>query len=302
MPKYAVFVINGLPEKDFLGTAVVAQYKKENPDQKIIVLSRNPFVWMHNTDVWRIYDSTRVQYFYDDFIASNEAKIFGQDPYISTEYISHGMHLIDAWAKLIKVGKPEHKPKIFLTQREFEISERLLSQHKPYCIISTESEEILPRQASTWVKKMPRQLGEFLSSEMKKRGINVLHAALPNEQPLPFSTPINFEPRILISALKTADIRILTNSYLAHASAALQINSTVIYSDERPRQSGFEINSNFYPENLSVQQRDIVEDYYSAVDVRHFRALQRISLAGTYNAQAILTSALEQISNLQAKI
>ncbi len=297
MPKYAVFVINGLPEKDFLGTAVIAQYKKENPNQKIIVLSRNPYIWMHNTDVWRIYDSSRTQYFHDDFIAGGQSKIFAEDPYISTDYISHGMHVIDAWAKLIGVAKPEHKPKVFLTQREFEVTERLLGQYKPFCIISTEGEAFLPKGASTWVKKIPRQLSEFLASEMKKSGINVLHAMLPNEQPLPFSTPINFEPRILIGALKAADARILTNSFLAHASAALEINSTVIYSDALPLQTGYEINSNFYPENLPPQQKDIVENYYPAIDVGNFRSLQRVNLAGTYKVEAILKSTLDQIKN-----
>ena len=92
MSEFAVFNIEGGIGKHILSTAVVAAYKKNNPDKKVIVVCAWPEVYLHNKDVHRVYRLGNVPYFYQDYIVGKDTEVFAQEPYKQKSHISKNKH------------------------------------------------------------------------------------------------------------------------------------------------------------------------------------------------------------------
>jgi hypothetical protein len=127
--KYIVFNSTGVTEKEIAATAVVSSIKSAYPDRKIIVVSKNPEVWLHNPDVYRIYRVGNTPYFFEDFIENKKTMIFWQDPFATDDHIHKRKNLIEIWCDLCKVSWNRKEPCLYFTFREFEATERMMRQN-----------------------------------------------------------------------------------------------------------------------------------------------------------------------------
>jgi hypothetical protein len=130
-PQYILFNASGIPDKEILATAVVSSIKDEYPEGKIIVLSRNPEVWIHNPQVYRVYRLGVTPYFYEDYIKDKNSRIFWQDPYGADDAIHRRKNLIEVWCELCGVTWNRKDPRLYFTFREYEATRRMLAQKLP---------------------------------------------------------------------------------------------------------------------------------------------------------------------------
>ena len=78
MRKYDFIVLEIIGEvsKDIMATAVASAIKKTYPNIPIIISTFHPEIWLHNTDVFRVYKTDTALYFYENYIVGKNTKIF----------------------------------------------------------------------------------------------------------------------------------------------------------------------------------------------------------------------------------
>lgn len=127
--EYLIFNSTGVPDKEIAAVAVVSSLKEVYTKEKIIVISTNPEVWLHNPDVYRVYRIGTTPYFYEDYVRGKSSKIFWQDPFSTNDFIHKKKNLIEAWCELCKVKWNKKEPKLYFTFREFEATKRMMEQN-----------------------------------------------------------------------------------------------------------------------------------------------------------------------------
>jgi hypothetical protein len=118
--EYIVFHINGTPEKDLIGTAVVNSLHEAKPHKKIIVTTNFPEIWLHNPDVYRVFKFGATPYFYDDYIKDKETEVCAHDPYLTSDFLYEKKPVAEIWCNMIGIHYNGAKPSLHFTQREEE--------------------------------------------------------------------------------------------------------------------------------------------------------------------------------------
>jgi hypothetical protein len=287
-PKYIIFNSIGSLEKDLIGTAVVHSIKQQYKNHSIIVVSNNPDVWLHNPSVYRVYRVGNLPYFYDDYVKDRESVIFWQDPYATDDYLQRRKHIIEIWCELCGVQYRKTKPQLFFTQREQEVTKKMLGLDKPsrpIFVIQTHTENA-PEIPYFWTRDIPTKIAREVVSEMMARGYYVLHLRFGKEAVLPGTESLNLSIRQMFCAINFADARLLINSFAPHVSAALGKRSVVFWVAQNPVIAGYPINRNLVPDSDSklgqyvsefnenfasdedrMQAPLAVEDYYSSSEI-----------------------------------
>lgn len=247
--KYIIFNSIGNQEKDLIGTAVVYSIKEAYPKHKIIVVTNFPEIWLHNPEVYRVYKAGSTPYFYDDYIDHKDSLIFWQNPYSLDDIIQKRKHIIEAWCELCGVPYKKTKPRVYLTQRELEVTQRILGlnkNQKPVFLIQTHS-EAFPNMPYVWDKDIPHKNSQNIVNEMIKKGYRVLHLATGKEPVLLGSEKINLDLRQTLCAIDFSDTRLLINSFSQHAASALGKKSVIFWVGQSPTLNGYPLHLNVVP-------------------------------------------------------
>jgi hypothetical protein len=286
--KYIIFNSIGSLEKDLIGTAVIHSIKLQYPNHSIVVVSNNPDVWLHNPNVYRVYRVGNLAYFYDDYVNGKESIILWQDPYSTDDYLQRRKHIIEIWCELCGVQFRKTKPQLFFTQREQEVTKKILGLDRPtkqIFVIQTHSENV-PELPYFWTRDIPSKIAREVVSNMISKGYHVLHLRYGKEPVLPDSQSFNLNVRQMFCAINFSDARLFINSFAPHVSAALGKKSVVFWVAQDPILSGYPINQNLIPNSdsaLGKYAKDfnenfasdydritsplIVEDYYSSEEI-----------------------------------
>lgn len=249
MSKYTVFHIDGGIGKHITATAVIECYKKHNSDREIIVVCAWPEVFLNNPYIERVYRQGNVPYFYRDFILDKDVEVYAQEPYKTTAHITKKSHLIKTWCDIIGVNYNDEKPRLVLNFREREIASKLVTNTsgKPLLIFQPFGGPGKGHQETpySWMRDIHPGIAQILVDELSKKYQVVhicydLHPQLNNciriDQPL--------QKKVLFSLLEHAEARLLIDSSLQHAAAALNLPSTVVWVATQPEIFGYNIHKN----------------------------------------------------------
>jgi len=186
MDKYIIFNASGPLDKNIAATAVVSSIKKGYPEHKIVVISEFSDVWLHNPDVYRVYQLGRISYFYDDFVKEKDTIFMWQDPYNSSDFLNKKKHLIEAWCDLCGVPCTEKSPKLYFTHREKEATMRMMgAENSPVPIFLVETTNIIFNDIPyVWFRDMPKSLAQRVSDKMREMGYRTIHLLKGNEPAL----------------------------------------------------------------------------------------------------------------------
>ena len=286
---FIIFNSIGNPDKDLIGTAVVYSIKEAYPRHKIIVITNFPEIWLHNPQVYRVYKAGLAPYFYDDFVDGKDSFIFWQNPYNSSDVILKKKHIIEAWCDLCNVPFKKIRPHVFLTQREHEVTRKILGLVKPtnpIFLIQTHS-EAFPGQTYVWDRDIPTKIGEKVVMEMTKLGYKTLQLCTGKEPVLSNAQPIRLDLRQTLCAISFSDSRLLINSFSQHAASAMGKKSAIFWVGQDPTLAGYPLHVNIIPDSTNklgqfvstwneIYQSDAVgevrppfpvEDFYSPDDI-----------------------------------
>jgi hypothetical protein len=221
--EYIVFHIIGTPEKDIVATSVVNSLKETKKDKKIIVVTNFPEIWLHNPDIYRVYKHGYNPYFYDDFIKDKKTKIYAHDPYLTDDFLYEKKPLVEIWCEMIGIEHNGSKPKLHFTQREKEVSQRLLTTPDKLLLIQ-EGEQNNPIKP---VKQLPTPILQQVINYAKTKGYNVVQAS--NNQKLAGVINLQLNLRLSLAGIKQFDKCLFINSFLQY----VRPDATVLNGNER---------------------------------------------------------------------
>jgi hypothetical protein len=258
MAETAIFHIEGGVGKHIAASAVLKAYHNKNPETKIIVSCAYPEIFYNNPIIEKSLRLGSNQYFYRDFIYKKDVEIFAQEPYKQTSHITKEKHLIQTWCDMIGVEYNNEIPQIYLNSREKEISRTLINfkDNKPLLIFQPfggagSATQSLPY---SWARDIHPAIAQELVNVLSEN-YNIMHVCYDNHPVLNNCLRIDqkMSKKVLISLLLWSDKRLLIDSCLQHASAALGLKSTVFWNITKPELFGYSLHNNILSENSYLE-------------------------------------------------
>ncbi len=245
--KYCVFHVQGGLGKHVASTAVARAIKNNYPDRKLIVVCVYTEVFINLGWVDRVYQLGNTQYFYSEYIENVDSLIFHNEPYFTTDHIHKRLPLIQTWCKLYNLEYNGEQPEIVFNKLQKDISSQHWRQgNKPVMVIHTNG-GIHNDQSRKycWARDMPHDVAQQIVDKYHKKytiyqvckqysdRLNNAHIV---DQPMS-----NME---LFSLILNSDKRILIDSCLQHAAAALGLSSIVLWNGTSPKVFGHDLHTN----------------------------------------------------------
>jgi hypothetical protein len=185
-------------------------------------------------------------YFYDDYIKDKESLIFKHEPYFTSDHINKKLPLIVNWCKLLGLEYNGEQPFLSFNLRQQQIAHAKWSRNKPVMVIQTNGgplqEQPFPYY---WTRDIPFDVGQKLVDHFSKY-YHIIQICRDKSNVLN-NVEAFFEPMSnmeLFSLLAYSQKRILIDSCLQHASAAMGLQSTILWVGTSPIVFGYNLHNN----------------------------------------------------------
>jgi len=245
--KYSIFHIEGGLGKHIAATAVARCIKNNYPDRELIIVCAYPQIFINLNYVSKVYRIGLTPYFYKNYIEDKDSLIFKHEPYFTTEHIHKKTKLIENWCKLFNLEYNDEQPELNFNPREIQKANNSWFSQKPIFVLQTNGgmhtqDSGLPYR---WTRDMPFPIVQSIVNKYKDE-YEILQVARQGSPIAVGATPIVQEltPMELLSILLKSDKRLLIDSSLQHAAAALNLPSTVLWVATSPKLFGYEIHDN----------------------------------------------------------
>ena len=243
MNKYSIFGIG----KHIAATAVARCIKNNHPDRKLIVVCAWPMPFINLGFVDRVYSSSSVPYFYQDYIDGKDSLIFKHEPYFTTDHIHGQLPLIENWCKLYNLQYSGEQPEIEFNLREKQLSNVLWQSNKPILLLQTAgglySQDNGPKYK--WTRDMPISVMQAVYEEFINQ-YNIFQVTRPGSITINGATVIDkpFSIMELLTLVAKSSKRLFIDSCLQHGAAAMGLKSTVLWIGTNPNIFGYKLHDN----------------------------------------------------------
>lgn len=249
--KYCIFHVQGGIGKHVASTAVAQCIKNNYPDRKLIVVCVYTEIYVNIPFVDRVYQLGNTNYFYQNYIQDKDSLIFHNEPYYTTDHVNKKLPLIQTWCKLYGLKYNNEKPYLKFNNLQKNISKQVWSNNKkPIMVIHTNG-GLMTTDAKpySWTRDMPFDLSQELVNYYKDN-YHIYQITKLNSPKLENATHIFATPEKSLSLMELFSIllhskkRILIDSCLQHAAAALRLPSTVLWNGTSPKVFGYDLHDN----------------------------------------------------------
>lgn len=264
MKKYLIFHLEGGLGKHVAATAVAKAIKKTHPERELIVVCAYPEIFINLDFVSRVYQHGHTPYFYQDYIKDQDFLMFKQEPYFTTEHIKKETSLIENWCNLYELEYSGELPEIRFNFRQQQFNQNLWTRNKPIMIIQTNGG---PMEEQPYPYSWTRDIPPYLYDDIVEEFISTYHIiqvcrkdqqAINHQDVEVVSKPLsNIE---LFGLVTMSSKRLLIDSSLQHAAAALGKNSTVLWIGTDPKVFGYDIHRNIQA-NLQDDRFNLPDSY-----------------------------------------
>lgn len=249
--KYSIFHVQGGLGKHIAASAVAKCIKNNHPSRKLIVVSVYTDVFMNLPFVDRVYQLNNTNYFYQNYIENQDSLIFHNEPYFTTDHIHKKLPLIQTWCKMYGLNYNGESPELIFNPLQKKLSKEVwVKDKKPTMVIHTNG-GLITQDAKPymWARDMPFDIAQQIVDKYHKK-YTIYQATKMNSPKLINATPIQFDEQTQLSTLEFlslilhSDKRILIDSCLQHAAAALKLPSVVLWNGTSPKVFGYDIHTN----------------------------------------------------------
>jgi len=243
--KYFIWHIQGGLGKNIAGTSLVKSIKQNHPDRKLIMVTSWPEVYLNNADVDRVYQLGQSPYFYQDYIEGKDVIISKHEPYHQTDHITKKKHLIHNWCDLMDLEYTGQTP-IVVPNYPQSMLVGLWNKPKPIMVIQTCGGPMEEQKYSySWTRDIPIEIAQEIVKNYNQQ-YHIIQITRPDGYFIDGVERIdqmvsNIE---LFSLLVASQKRVLIDSSLQHAAAALNLKSTVLWVGTSPKVFGYNIHTN----------------------------------------------------------
>jgi ADP-heptose:LPS heptosyltransferase len=241
--KNIIFSIDGGIGKSIMATAVCEAIKTQYPDDKLIVITAYPQVFLCNPHVDKCLMHGNLAYFYQDYIENQEVITFLHNPYQETSFINRKKHLLETWCEMFNVKYNNEQPKLYLTQREIDFYSQQYASEKPLFVIQTNGGAQEQGVKYSWSRDIPNSTAQNVVDSLIDR-YHVIHIRREDQLQLENTTPVTGDFRALVVLIKLSQGRLFMDSFAQHVAKALDLDSVVLWIANTPKQFGYSNNKN----------------------------------------------------------
>ena len=246
--KFLIWHIEGGLGKNVAATSLIPFLYQKYEDRKIIIVASYPEIFLNIPLVYRVYRVGMTSYFWENYINGKDTLIFRQEPYFQSDHITRKKHLIYNWADLLGLDIRGHDPLPKLTinfvQKQYLQN---WSRNKPICLIQTNGGPLEnQKNYYSWTRDLPIDLSIYITERLVN-DYHIIQVTRPGSPQIPGAEVITghmsaFE---LFSLVLASSKRILIDSCLQHAAAALNLPSHVLWIGTSPENFGYSIHHNY---------------------------------------------------------
>ena len=248
--KYCIFDLKGGIGKHIAATAVAKCIKNNFPDRELIVVCPYSDIFLNLPFVDRVYQLGNTSYFYQNYIENKGSLIFSNEPYLTTPHINKELPLIQSWCKMYGLTYDGETPEIVFNPLQKKISKGVWVKDKPTMVIHTNGGLITDNAKSyMWARDMPFDVAQSICDRYHK-DYTIYQCTKVNSPKLDKATTIQWDNSTRLSLLEFlsiilhSDKRVLIDSCLQHAAAALDLPSVVLWNGTSPKVFGYDLHSN----------------------------------------------------------
>jgi hypothetical protein len=250
MSKVIVFSIDGGIGKCIAATAVCRAISKNNPTDQLVVVSGYPEVFVNNPYVYTALHSGNINYFYRDYVEGKDVELMMHNPYMEADYIKERKHLIEIWCDLFKVPYDGEMPELFINQKELDFYQKRYQSDKPIMMMQTNGGANTDLKYS-FTRDLPSSAVVRIIDHFADK-YNIVHVRREDQLGYQRTTPILSGFREVLSLALLSQKRLLIDSFLQHACAALNLSSTVCWITNNPKVLGYEMHDNILAKEHTV--------------------------------------------------
>jgi hypothetical protein len=264
--KNILFQINGGIGKCIAATAVCSAIKKKYPESQLIVVSGYPEVFINNPNVEKSFAFGSVSYFYQDYIDGQEIEIFCHDPYFATDYVKQRKHVIEIWCELYNLPYNGELPEFFLTQRELESFQRQIVQvDKPIMMLQSNGGGDTGRKYS-WARDLPVSVTQAVIQHFKDQ-YAIFHVRRDDQLAFADTLQITAQSiRQIVAISLLSEKRLVIDSFMQHAMAALRLPSVACWVVNSPKVFGYSMHKDILA-NPFTTKPEIRNAYLAQFDI-----------------------------------
>lgn len=268
---YNIFHIDGGIGKNIMGTGVLRNICNKFPENKTIVVSAYPEVFLHNPRIYRWFKSGVCPYFYDDYVKNKNSKVFKIDPYSSPGYISKKEHLTESWCKIFGLVQDSRAPELYfntLEEADLYILSEKFNLKKPVIIVQTNGGMGYNETHAKfhWFRDIPTIYFQTII-DLYKDSFHFVHFRAPFQQQLNNTIVTNLTLRESLNFLRIASGAICIDSMVQHAMAALGKKSMVCWVGNKPEIFGYKMHTNIisnFKDNLENAEAYLEPQFLNA--------------------------------------
>ena len=243
--KYIIWHIQGGLGKNIAATALCNDLKQQYKDRKLIMVVSYPEAFLSNPVVDRVYALGQSPYFYQDYIEGKDIVLFRHEPYNQTAHVTKKQHLIHNWCDLLGIEYKNQQPVLFPNYPQ-RMTTGMWQRPKPIMVIQTGGGPMQGQRFSySWTRDMPIEVAQEIINKYSQQ-YHIIQVTRPDGYQLQGVERIDgvLSNMELFSLLVTSQKRVLIDSCLQHAAAALKLQSTVLWVGTSPTVFGYSSHKN----------------------------------------------------------
>jgi hypothetical protein len=242
--KYSIFHIDGGCGKSIVATSVVKSIKAAYPENKLIVVTSYPEVFLHNPNVYRVFKCGNIAYFYEDYIKNKNSKIFRMEPYHSEDILYKRKSLSEIWCDVFNIPCVDTKPEIFLTEREMLYASNSMKKDGPILLIQSSGGAEGQGHPYSWSRDLPPKFAQEIVNTVKGEFSKIIHIRRENQPALEGTYHVTDSFRNLFCYVALSDKIMGIDSFVQHTAAALNKKATVGWISNSPVVFGHKLHTN----------------------------------------------------------
>jgi len=243
--KYIIWHIQGGLGKNIAATALCNDLKQQYKDRKLIMVVSYPEAFLSNPVVDRVYALGQSPYFYQDYIEGKDIVLFRHEPYNQTAHVTKKQHLIHNWCDLLGIEYKNQQPVLFPNYPQ-RMTIGIWQRPKPVMVIQTGGGPMQGQKFSySWTRDMPIEVAQEIINKYSQQ-YHIIQVTRPDGYQLQGVERVDgvLSNMELFSLLVTSQKRVLIDSCLQHAAAALKLQSTVLWVGTSPTVFGYSSHKN----------------------------------------------------------
>ena len=245
---YSLFHVQGGFGKHVASTAVAKCIKNNFPNRELIVTGVWVEIFQNLPFVDRVYQHGNTSYYYQTYVEDMDSLVFANEPYFTTDHVNKKLPLVETWCKMYNLDYNGEMPQIKFNPLQRKSAKEFWpgrANGKPIMVIQTNGGLYQEQRPYLWARDMPVVLAQKLVDhyaddyhifQITKPASEILDGVEAIKDPM-----TNME---LVSTLLHSDKRILIDSCMQHAAAALKLPSVVLWNGTSPKIFGWDMHTN----------------------------------------------------------